>query len=84
MTANLNLTGGTYYIIRIRERLDEEWSDWFESMTISMDEEGTTLRGYLPDQAALHGIIGRVQRLGLQLVAVNQGCDGETFDKGES
>ena len=36
------------------------------------DGEGTTLAGTLPDQAALHGMIARVQRLGLELVAVNR------------
>jgi hypothetical protein len=65
-------TRGTYYIIRIREKLDESWADWFEPLSVSADGDGTLLAGHLPDQSALHGVIGRVQRLGLQLVAVNE------------
>lgn len=62
---------GDMYVIRIRERIDEGWSDWFGEMQISPDGEGTALTGHIPDQAALHGIIATVQRLGLNLVAVN-------------
>lgn len=67
----------TYYTIRLREKLDEGWDEWFETMTMTTDGDGTTLAGYLADQAALHGIIARVQRLGLHLVAINQ----EQFDQ---
>ena len=64
---------GAYYIIRIREKLDERWQEWFEGMSIQPDADGTSLAGFLPDQAALHGVIGRVQRLGLCLIAINPG-----------
>lgn len=67
---------GTYYVIRIREKLGEDWGDWFDSMAIATDAHGTTLSGYLPDQAALHGIIARVLRLGLELVAINEAEPG--------
>lgn len=61
---------GSYYSIRVREKLEADWNEWFEGMTVSWDGKGTILSGYLPDQAALHGVISRVQRLGLHLVAV--------------
>ena len=70
MTSDSN--SGTYYTIRLREKLDDGWGEWFESMKMTTDGDGTVLAGHLPDQAALHGIIARVQRLGLQLVAINQ------------
>ena len=70
MTSDSN--NGTYYTIRLREKLDDGWGEWFETMTMTTDDDGTVLAGRLPDQAALHGIIARVQRLGLQLVAINQ------------
>jgi hypothetical protein len=67
-----------YYIIRIQEKLDERWSEWFEDMTIESDTEGTIIAGHLPDQAALHGVIGRVHRLGLRLVSVNRSEEENT------
>ena len=63
---------GTFYIIKVREKLGNEWNEWFDGMSVRPEDDGTTLEGFLPDQAALHGMIGRVQRLGLNLVAVNQ------------
>lgn len=62
----------TFYTIRIQEKLDERWGEWFEDMTVTADGDGTLIAGYLPDQSALHGVIGRVHRLGLQLVSVNR------------
>ena len=67
-----NTTAGSYYVVRIRQKLDQAWDEWFDGMTVEHDGEGTVLAGYLPDQAALHGVIARVHRLGLELVAVNQ------------
>ena len=33
----------TFYKIRIKGHLDPEWSDWFEGLTITLEEDGTTL-----------------------------------------
>jgi hypothetical protein len=68
---------GGYYSIRIREKIDGRWSDWFEDLQIDIDTDGTVLTGRLADQAALHGVIARVQRLGLHLEAVNRIEDGD-------
>ena len=65
-------TSGQHYIIRIREKIDERWAEWFNGMSITLDDEGTELNGRLADQAALHGIIATISRLGLQLVAIHQ------------
>lgn len=65
------MSNSSYFIIRVREKLDESWEEWFDGMSITLDDHGTELAGVL-DQAALHGIIARVNRLGLQLVAVNE------------
>ena len=54
------------YIIRVRGRLDEQWSGWFEGMRISLEDDGTTvLSGYLEDQAALFGVLKKIRDLGL-------------------
>ena len=61
------------YQIRIKGFLRPEWSEWFEGMTITHDSNGDTiLSGPMRDQAALHGLLTRVQDLGLTLVSVNQ------------
>jgi len=61
----------TLYRIRIKGHLDPGWSDWFEGMTITLEEDGTTLlSGPVTDQAALHGLLKKVRDLGMPLVSV--------------
>jgi len=51
--------------------LDSEWADWFEGLTITLEEDGDTLlTGPVIDQAALHGLLKKVRDLGLPLVSV--------------
>jgi hypothetical protein len=71
MTMTTDSASGSHYTIRIRERLDESWAEWFDPMGICYDGDETLLCGTLPDQAALHGMLARVYSLGLQLIAVN-------------
>ena len=40
----------------------------FEGLDVSATHGVTVLKGELPDQAALHGIINRLEALGLELV----------------
>jgi hypothetical protein len=61
------------YEIRVQERLDQRWSTWFDSLTISYEgEDITVLRGPLVDEAALHGILIKVRDLALPLLAVSR------------
>lgn len=58
--------------IRVRERMDENWAEWFEGFTLSHTDQGETiLRGAVPDQAALYGLISKLRDLGLPLVSIN-------------
>jgi hypothetical protein len=60
-----------WYRIRIQGRLDQRWSTWFDGMSLSHGDDGTTvIRGRVGDQAALHGLIERVRDLGVTLLEV--------------
>ena len=59
------------YAIRIKGHLDDQWSDWFEGLTITLEEDGDTLlTGPVVDQAALHGLLKKVRDLGMPLLSV--------------
>ena len=59
------------YEIRLKGHLDDRWAEWFESLTITLEENGDTLlTGPVIDQAALHGLLKKVRDLGLSLVSV--------------
>ena len=61
------------YQIRIKSHLRHQWTDWFEGLTITLEDDDTTLiTGPVADQAALHGLLKRVRDLGLTLLSVNR------------
>jgi hypothetical protein len=67
------------YQIRIKGHLDSQWTDWFEGLTITLEEDGDTLlTGPVVDQSALHGLLKKVRDLGMSLVSVNQVQCNET------
>jgi hypothetical protein len=60
------------YQIRVRSHLGLDWTDWFEGLTITPEENGDTLlTGPVIDQSALHGLLRKVRDLGMSLVSVN-------------
>jgi hypothetical protein len=63
----------TIYQIRIQGHLSSEWTDWFEGLSISLEDNGETLlSGPVVDQAALHGLLRKVRDLGMPLISVNR------------
>ena len=61
------------YEIRLKGHLDSRWTAWFDGLTLTQDNDGTTvINGLVADQAALHGLLQKVRDLGLPLVSVTQ------------
>jgi len=61
------------YEIRIEGHLAGSWSDWFEGLAILNDPTGEmVLSGPLMDQAALFGVLNKIQALNLTLISVNR------------
>jgi hypothetical protein len=59
------------YEIKVRGHLSPTWSDWFDGLQVTTTQQGdTVLAGPLSDQAALFGIVGRIQALNLTLLAI--------------
>ena len=60
------------YQIRIKGHLSPQWAAWFEGLTITLEDDGSTLlTGTVIDQAALHGLLKKVRDLGTPLLSVN-------------
>jgi hypothetical protein len=60
------------YQIRLKGHLDDRWAEWFEGLTITLQDSGDTLlTGPVIDQAALHGLLKKMRDLGLPLLSVS-------------
>ena len=77
------------YQIRIEGQLGQQWTDWFDGLSITPGEDSTTLlTGPVIDQSALHGLLKKVRDLGAPLVSVNRletdgSSDPNQITKGE-
>ena len=59
------------YQIKLEGHLGDQWTTWFEGLTITLEENGETLLiGPVVDQAALFGLLRKVRDLGLPLISV--------------
>jgi hypothetical protein len=62
----------TAYRIRLKERLDQRWSDWLGGLMVVHEANGeTVLTGEMVDQAALYGLLSKVRDLHLTLISVS-------------
>ena len=61
------------YELRLEGHLDQHWSTWFDGLTLTHEDDGTTtLRGAVRDQAELHGLLAKVRDLGATLISVTR------------
>ena len=67
----------TLYEIRIRGRVSQTVLDTFDQMQSSAERVETILHGPVRDQAELHGLLHRIQALGLELVEVRRLPEGD-------
>lgn len=65
----------TRYLIRIERELGPGIAALFPEFTVTHDSGTTVMRGALPDQAALHGVLVRIRDLGLTLIALTREND---------
>lgn len=66
-------SGERSYEIHVKGHLDSQWSDWFEGMELKLMDNGeTVLSGRIVDQAALMGILNKLNRLNLTLLSINE------------
>lgn len=62
---------GAWYEIRVKGHLGQEWADWFAGLEFKPCEDGQMLlSGRIVDQAALIGVLIRLNRLNLALLSV--------------
>ena len=59
------------YQLRVDGHLDQHWSSWFGHLTLTHEDDGTTLlTGAVADQAELHGLLTKIRDLGVTLISV--------------
>ncbi len=57
--------------IYIKGHIDKEWSKWLGGLSITHTENGETLlTGSIRDQAAMYGVLDKLQSLGVRLLSV--------------
>jgi hypothetical protein len=66
------------YEIRVRGRLGATVLGAFPTLRAEWRGPDTVLRGPLPDQAALHGVLAQIERLALELLEVRPGTESST------
>jgi hypothetical protein len=61
-----------FITLRIAGHLDQQWSDWFEGLSMRHLTDGSTeLSGDVADQSTLYGLLSRARDLGLTLLSVS-------------
>lgn len=63
--------GAKHYEIRVRGHLTSRWAASFDGMALTRHDDGTTvIHGMVADQSALHGLLRKLNDLGVPLISV--------------
>jgi hypothetical protein len=66
-----DLHSGGVFQIHVKGHLNHKWSDWLEGLEVELLDNGEMiLSGTVADQAALMGILNKLNRLNLTLLSV--------------
>lgn len=61
-----------FYTIVIAHILDETWKEWFDGLSLTpLDNGSTILTGVLDDSTALHSVLNKIRNLNMDLVSVS-------------
>lgn len=64
---------GGFFEIRVKGHLDSQWSGWLQGLELDwLDNGETILAGAIVDQAALLGILNRLNHLNVAILAVSK------------
>lgn len=59
------------YEIRVSGHLGSRWATWFDGLTVTLQDDGTTvISGPVVDQSALHGQLQKLRDLGITLLSL--------------
>jgi hypothetical protein len=62
-----------WYEIRLKGLLEPRWAAWFDGLSLTQEDDGTTtIRGPVVDQSALHGVFRKLRDLGVPLISLTQ------------
>jgi hypothetical protein len=64
------------YDIVVRGEVDEYLASAFDEMTVYSENGQTHILGAVVDQSQLHGLLGLIQNLGIELISVNPLYEG--------
>jgi len=71
---------GRVYEITVKGQLTNDWSDWFDGLQMTTSAGGdTVLCGTIVDQAALMGVLNKLNRLNVTLLSLSQVDNTQQF-----
>ena len=65
------------YVITVTGEMDASLRDAFEDVEITVDHSVTRLRVVSPDPSVVHGVLHRIEVLGLDLLDLHQVDEGQ-------